>query len=481
MTIKEIESMSGIPRATIRYYEQEGLINPRRMSNGYRAYSADELAVLDKIKLLRGVGVSIEDIRALQSGADELSSVLSRRLRELESEAKALEEAKSVCKAMRGAGESYATLDASKYINALPEESDPVIVIGPGMPHYPPCPWRRYLARGADMLLYRTIFATIIAFTLHETGTGINILLTVCSLITMLLLEPLLLRIFGTTFGKLLFGLRVTNNDGGRLAYGDGLHRTWYVFIYGIGFSIPIFTWIMNWKSYKRCDEGLKLYWEDYSNVVPRDMGGRHAAGIAASVVLWIMVVVLTVFGSQLPPNRGELTVAQFAENYNFMVELYDMNMRHLDENGQLYHNPDIDRNDAIASIGESGNIIYSAYKKPRLEFEYTLENGYITAITARGGLKGAEMVESCVNEQVVVAFAFGGARKSMGFMNNYRAFIESKLRYGPFDDRSFKVGGVLIERDVEYRGYHDVGFLIAKDGMETEYSEIFRISVIES
>ena len=93
MTIKEIENLSGIPRANIRYYEQEGLIAPKCLPNGYRAYSAEELEALEKIKLLRGVGVSLEDIRALQNGEDELSSVLSRRLRELEGEAKALEEA----------------------------------------------------------------------------------------------------------------------------------------------------------------------------------------------------------------------------------------------------------------------------------------------------------------------------------------------------------------------------------------------------
>lgn len=481
MTIKEIENVSGIARANIRYYEQEGLISPRRLSNGYRDYSDEELAALEKIKLLRGVGVSIEDIRALQQGEDELSAVLSRRLRELEGEARALEDAKAVCRAIRGAGESYATLDAAKYIHALPEETDdPVIVIGPGMPQYPPCPWRRYLARSADILLYRLVFATINSFTFRGTGAGTNIVLTVCSLVLMLLLEPLLLRLFGTTLGKLLFGLQVTNNDGGRLNIGAGLQRTWYVFIFGIAFKVPIIEWIANWKSYRRCGEGQKLYWEDYSNVVPREMTVKHGVGIAAAATVWITVLLLGVFGGQLPPNRGDLTVAQFAENYNFIVELYDMNIRHMAENGQLYYNQDIDRNGKIANIGERGNIVYFAYSKPRLEFEYTLENGYITAITARGSLENAETVESCVNEQVAIAFAFGGARKSMGFMNNYRAFIESKLRYEPFLDRSFKVGGVLIERKVERQGYHDVGFLMAMDGADTKYSEVFTVSVLE-
>ena len=39
MNIKEIEERSGLTRANIRYYEQEGLIAPVRRENKYRDYS----------------------------------------------------------------------------------------------------------------------------------------------------------------------------------------------------------------------------------------------------------------------------------------------------------------------------------------------------------------------------------------------------------------------------------------------------------
>ena len=479
MTIKEIEKLSGIPRANIRYYEQEGLIDPKRLPNGYRAYTDDELATLEKIKLLRGVGVSLEDIRALQSGEDELSSVLSRRLRELEGEAKALEEAKNLCRAMRGAGESYATLNAAKYANALPED-EPVIVIGPGMPQYPPCQWRRYFARAADLLLYRLVLVTILTFTLRGAAKS-NLLLAVLTVVVMLLVEPLLLRIFGTTLGKFLFGLRVTNNDGGRLSYGEGWQRTKYVLIYGMGFTIPIVEWIMNWKSYKRADEGLKLYWEDYSNVVPSPMGVKNAVAIPTAIVLWIVAIVLTVHCSQLPPNRGDLTVAQFAENYNAMIERYDLNLRHMTEEGQLYVS-EVDGSDgSIGEISEQGAVVISFDKKPRYEFEYTLENGVITQIIARGEVRDADFAASCINEQLMIALAFGGARKEMGIVNSNRSFIERKLDNEPFRDCSFKVGGVSIDRDIDYSGYYDVGaMLVAKDNVEALYREVFTISLVK-
>ena len=37
MTIKEIETLSGLPRANIRYYESEGLIAPKRAVKLLRA------------------------------------------------------------------------------------------------------------------------------------------------------------------------------------------------------------------------------------------------------------------------------------------------------------------------------------------------------------------------------------------------------------------------------------------------------------
>ena len=55
MTIKEIETLSGLPRANIRYYESEGLITPKRAENGYREYSQADAEVLLRVKLLQAL------------------------------------------------------------------------------------------------------------------------------------------------------------------------------------------------------------------------------------------------------------------------------------------------------------------------------------------------------------------------------------------------------------------------------------------
>ena len=48
MTIKEVETLTGITKANIRFYEKEGLLAPGRSSNNYREYSEDDVEHLRK-------------------------------------------------------------------------------------------------------------------------------------------------------------------------------------------------------------------------------------------------------------------------------------------------------------------------------------------------------------------------------------------------------------------------------------------------
>ena len=111
MTSKEMESRSGVPRANIRYYEAEGLLSPARRGNGYRDYSEEDLRTLEKIKLLRRLGVSVEELRALGAGEADLAAVLDRRLAELGGEQASLERVRQVCGDLRRTGATYAALD----------------------------------------------------------------------------------------------------------------------------------------------------------------------------------------------------------------------------------------------------------------------------------------------------------------------------------------------------------------------------------
>ena len=65
MNIGEIAARSGLPAKTIRYYEEIGLVNPLRDTNGYRAFRQQELHKLAFLGRARALGFSIEDCRNL--------------------------------------------------------------------------------------------------------------------------------------------------------------------------------------------------------------------------------------------------------------------------------------------------------------------------------------------------------------------------------------------------------------------------------
>ncbi|GAB3529434.1 MerR family transcriptional regulator [Arthrobacter monumenti] len=52
MRIGELSERSGVPPRMLRYYEEQGLVAPRRLDNGYRSY--DEYLV-DRVGKIRGL------------------------------------------------------------------------------------------------------------------------------------------------------------------------------------------------------------------------------------------------------------------------------------------------------------------------------------------------------------------------------------------------------------------------------------------
>lgn len=62
--ISEVEHMLGIPVTTIRYYDREGLLpNVARSEGGQRAFSDDDIKLLQIIEFLKRTNMPIKDIR----------------------------------------------------------------------------------------------------------------------------------------------------------------------------------------------------------------------------------------------------------------------------------------------------------------------------------------------------------------------------------------------------------------------------------
>lgn len=98
MKIKEAERLTGIPAANIRYYEKEGLIHPERdKENHYREYQMSDIEKLEQIKILRLLGITLEEIKRLFQEEDTLENAMEQRLLQVKKDEVHLQEIRRVC------------------------------------------------------------------------------------------------------------------------------------------------------------------------------------------------------------------------------------------------------------------------------------------------------------------------------------------------------------------------------------------------
>ena len=119
MKINEVETQVGITKKNIRFYEEQGLLSPRRNSeNGYRDYGEAEVAVLRQIKLMRKLGVPLEEIRRMQAGGT-VADGMRRHLVTLEREQKSLEQSILLCQSLKNREERLDVLDAAALLEEM--------------------------------------------------------------------------------------------------------------------------------------------------------------------------------------------------------------------------------------------------------------------------------------------------------------------------------------------------------------------------
>ncbi|MFE7457980.1 MerR family transcriptional regulator [Streptomyces sp. NPDC057554] len=86
-SIQEIARKAGTTSRTLRHYGDLGLLTPSRIgSNGYRYYDQDALVRLQRILLLRELGLSLPAIRDVLEGQRDTAVALRAHLRLLEQE-----------------------------------------------------------------------------------------------------------------------------------------------------------------------------------------------------------------------------------------------------------------------------------------------------------------------------------------------------------------------------------------------------------
>lgn len=418
MTIREIEEQLGLPRATVRYYEREGLLSPARGGNNYRDYTAEDVATLEKISLLRQLDMPLDTIRAVQRGEVPLGEALARQEKLLEDGAERQRQATELCRSLLRDGVTYPELDAGRYRRepALPAASaagdgtagarqgaapPPASAASRWLPELPPLPegavwayhpWQRFWARSLDVTLADLVVTAVLALAFRigpvtNQTTLVSIGTTVLTWVVVFLAEPTFLALWGTTPGKWLLGLRLEDDYGRKLTWGAGFIRCWGVLVTGFGLHIPIYSLWRGWKCYKACREREPLSYDQENRYYSR-VGDRwrwRAAGAAALALALAVAGVLASFWAILPPNRGELTREEFYDNVSALSDQsfwtgssLDGGPMWIDQEGYLLNS----QQGVIIEDGQGRLLHYG----DRLEDKplYTLETderGFVTAV----------------------------------------------------------------------------------------------------
>lgn len=101
--IGQLSRKSGLSRDTLRFYEKEGILKSNRLSNNYRVYQGKDLDRLRFVESARQAGFSLREIQKLlklsasgRGRCADYEPVAKKKLRDIETRIKALEECRAV-------------------------------------------------------------------------------------------------------------------------------------------------------------------------------------------------------------------------------------------------------------------------------------------------------------------------------------------------------------------------------------------------
>lgn len=475
MTIHEVEARCQMERANIRFYEREGLLTAPRQSNGYRDYTEENVQTLLRIRLLRSLGVSLDEIRALQSGETALCDALRIRLEALAREQAQAAAAQRVCREIEAEHVSFAELDAPKYLDRLQQGAP-----APAAPYsaddrmpYPRCPGRRFFARALDSALY-TALARWLLFLLGIplNRQGLSSLLLVLGTALMIVLEPALLHFFGTTPGKALLGLAVEREDGSHLSYAEGWSRVWRMFWRGRALGIPLLSLYRQYKAFETVLSGEPVVWDEGLLFLQRQKRKWHIPAFLAALACVLFMQLLPFGVQQLPPNRGALTPEQFVENYQYYVDYLGYTTCVLQPDG-TWVTPEPEEHVIVIE-----STTFAAL--PPLDIQ--TQDGFVTGVcftlependTQWVTYPDAQMLPLCA--------ALMGAQPGSGALSGFLSRLDEAISGGSGfvdcldDGLRFCEAGVSVHCTLEQAGYHLSDTLIMPDEAHTEDAPHFR------
>lgn len=501
MTIKELEQRTGMARANIRFYEGEGLLSPKRLDNGYRDYSEEDARTLEKIKLLRQLQLDIDTIRKVQQGTLTLDQALFVQQTRLEGDKLLIERAAEVCRELEASGVEYAALEPRPWLARLdappakPTLPPPPRPVRPEVDDAPQAcyhPWQRWLARVLDMALYSTVFdvlwlvltrdrSIVLASGLLGWITGL------IGLLFALAVEPLWLHFWGWTPGKWVFGLKLRDKDGEKLALSRAWARSWTLAWEGYGWNIPIYGLWRSWKCRQEALEGWNGSWNGDAGCRYTKEERRYSGWVfAGTYVLCVAALFFGVRYAVLPPCQGDLTVAEFARNYNhFRAQLSQDAVKgpRMEADGRWGERADGYGSGATVQTNVDG--VWIELEEPVWdEPEFTLEDGHVTAVTIRvsGGCIGG--IPARWRERLAL-LALSGATEDWSLLDpdldGWLVVADEVL--GQFGDGETQQRGLQVAKREGSSGYQEAEefwSLTPIVGEEQHYERVVTISLVQ-
>lgn len=164
-------------------------------------------------------------------------------------------------------------------------------------------PWPRFWARLLDMSIYLMplmfitgyLFPDFVMLSVFD-GRGGSLLLGALLLPAAMLLDAIVLTVFGNSLAKFLMGIRAETIRHERFDFGTALNRNFQVWLKGVGLGIPIVALIQYSINHSKVSKGNQTSWDDSLFTRVYDINNTFAR----TFTIAIMYLALNVGGAVL-------------------------------------------------------------------------------------------------------------------------------------------------------------------------------------
>ena len=172
-----------------------------------------------------------------------------------------------------------------------------------------PAPWRRYFARMFDLVITGSLVWMVLGIVLAALSTdsyqiffgpgGLANNTVLSAILTCVILAPieaLMLGYTGTTVGKWIFGIRITDRNGFAIGFSRAVQREASALLRGLGLGVPLISMVTMIVAYNTLTKNGSTTWdaaEPWVVTYRRSGAGQIALSIVGVVVLVIVLGVL--------------------------------------------------------------------------------------------------------------------------------------------------------------------------------------------